>query len=277
MDIVFFSIGSSIIIHMQTLYALLNIKCYSEKDDNIFIITDTPVIYLHIPNINIIELTAQDIQAWKGEKNYFFRAKIEAIRKFAYNHNYNNHLVFFDSDTYCLTDISSIKKWLNEGYGVMHKDEGSMDKKKLETKKMWIDTQGKVYAGIKITDQFHMWNSGVVAIPKEKTKEVMDTAISLCDSMLNDNVTCFTVEQWCVSIALSVHTKGIMEAHNIIGHYWHHKYIWGRYISQFFINSYVLNRSVEDEMTIIKKTNHKYLAIKLGVNRTIRKLLFLIH
>lgn len=276
MNILFFCIGDSTLVHMQSLYSIRTAYVHSNPDDQIYIITDSPALYQKLPFVKVIEITPEEILEWKGPYGYFFRIKINAIRKFAQSHD-SEHLMFLDSDTYCIKNLEEIKILLQEGYGVMHKDEGSMEKMKGDSAKMWSQTCGKIYANIKIGKQRRMWNSGVVALPKEVAVPVMNKALDICDAMLADGVTCFNMEQWGVSIALGEFSKEIKEAASFIGHYWHYKYVWTRFISCFFTESYAHGRSLEDELDIIRKTDHKKLARKLYIKRTLLKILFLKH
>ena len=274
MNILLFAIGKSIVLHIQAQYAIRSLYVNKHPEDKLFIMTDSPVLYQHIPFIEVIELTHEEIEKWIGEgsKQYFFRAKLKAIEKFAGSHS-KEHLAYVDCDIYCLDNISKIKGLLDSGIGVMHKDEGSMTLIKGDSGMMWQQTKNKSFAGINISEKHHMWNSGVVAIPAEKAQSVINKAIELCDAFLAAGVTCFNLEQWSIAIALKESTKDIVEADHLIGHYWHHKYIWCKYISNFFVDSYAHGRTIEEELEIIKSTNHKILAKKLAIKRFFRKIL----
>jgi hypothetical protein len=116
-----------------------------------------------------------------------------------------------------------------------------------------------------------MRNSGVVGIPTQYIVQVMDKSLELCDALLNDGVTCFNLEQWCTAIALQQYTKSLVEAHHIIGHYWHHKYVWTRYITLFFADSYAHGRNLDKELQVIKRTNFKRLSKWLAFQRMLMK------
>lgn len=277
MNILFFAIGNSTVIHMQAQYALRSFYTRLQNNDQLFILTDSPYLYQNLYFVEVIELKQEEIKDWIGEGQYayFFRAKLQAIKKFIQTHP-EDDLMFADCDTYCIGELKEIKNSLAHGYGVMHKDEGCMtylDRKKKDNGRMWEQTKGKTYTGITITEKYHMWNSGVVAIPHEKALVTILKAVELCDAFLADGVTCFTLEQWSIAIALQQHTKRIIEAYNIVGHYWHHKYVWCKYIAEFFVDSYSYGRTTEEELKTIKNTNHKLLAIKLKAKRTLLKCL----
>lgn len=268
MNILLFVVGNSSVLHMQAQYALRTIRVHAQDDDKLYILTDAPVLYKNLSFVETIEITTQEIEEWHN--GYFFRIKINAIRKFASTH-LHDHLLFLDSDTYCFDDISALKRILDEGYGVMHKDEGCMEFMKGDSGIMWNQTKGKCYCDITITDSFHMWNSGVVGIPTQYIVQVMDKSLELCDALLNDGVTCFNLEQWCTAIALQQYTKSLVEAHHIIGHYWHHKYVWTRHITLFFADSYAHGRNLDKELEVIKRTNFKRLSKWLAFQRMLMK------
>lgn len=272
MNFLLFVLGSNSILHMQAHYALRTLYVHSTHDDKFFILTDSPILYENLPFVEVIAITAKDIIEWKGEYDYFFRIKINAIRKFVYAHS-DKHLIYVDCDTYCIRDFSSFKLLLDKGHGIMHKDEGSIEHMKGDSQTMWKQTHGKKFAGITITSDYHMWNSGVLGIPKEHVISVMDKALEICDAFLTLGVTCFNMEQWAISIALAHYcSHGIEEGKKIIGHYWHHKYVWSRYIALFFADTYSHGRTLESDLHIIKHTNFHWLARRLATHRILMKI-----
>ena len=116
-----------------------------------------------------------------------------------------------------------------------------------------------------------MWNSGVVGIPRDYSIQVMEKALEICDSFLSSGITCWNMEQWAIAIALSQFVPAIKEADNIIGHYWHHKYVWSRFIAIFFTDSYAHGMTLEDELNGIRKTNFKWLKRRLATQRLFMK------
>jgi len=274
MNILLFTIGTSLQIHLQAQYALRSLYVHIKSDDKLWVLTDSPVLYLGIPFVNVMNLGKTEIREWigEGDNQYVFRAKLQAIRKFVMQHS-DDHLVFLDCDTYCITGLDGIRSELDKGRSVMHKDEGPLARMKGDSGLMWKHTNGKTYAGVTISGRHRMWNSGVVGIPSDKALSVIIKAVQLCDDMLDDGVNCFNLEQWCIAIANEELTKGITEVSNIIGHYWHHKLVWCRYISDFFTDSYLYSRTVDEELDMIRKTDHKWLAKKLAIKRCMLKLM----
>ena len=132
---------------------------------------------------------------------------------------------------------------------------------------------GKTYGGITIGREHHMWNAGVVAIPGGLTVAATDLALSVCDGMLDDGAEPVTVEQYSLSIALKACTKQMVEADRWIGHYWHNKYYWSRYIAQFFVRSYRQGDTVEQDIERIRHTDLQGVKRRVLVKRTLAKLI----
>ncbi len=270
MNILLFVVGSSTILHQQAHYALRALHINSRCDDKLFILTDSPTLYYSLPFVEVCMISDSELNEWRGKHGYFYRIKINAIRNFAKNHP-NEHLVFVDCDTYCYGDLSMITDYLDHGLGVMHKDECSMEVMKGPCGEMWKQTKGRKFANITITNNYHMWNSGVVGIPRDYSIQVMEKALEICDSFLSSGITCWNMEQWAIAIALSQFVPAIKEADNIIGHYWHHKYVWSRFIAIFFTDSYAHGMTLEDELNVIRKTNFKWLKRRLATQRLFMK------
>jgi hypothetical protein len=90
--------------------------------------------------------------------------------------------------------------------------------------------------------------------------------------MLDDGSEPITVEQYALSIALKECTKQMVEAKQWIGHYWHYKYFWCRYIADFFVYSYRERSTLEEELQRIKYMNLKWIHRRILLKRAIAKL-----
>jgi hypothetical protein len=182
-------------------------------------------------------------------------------------------MIYLDGDTYLYGSLDEIKARLKQGHGMMHLDEGCPGDMKQKSQMMWQTVNGRTYGGVTIGRQHHMWNAGVVAIPAELVVKVTNLALAVCDGMLGDGSEPVVVEQYALSIALYESVAQMEEAKRWIGHYWHYKYYWSRYIAHFFVRSYRQGQGVEDELQRIRKTNLKRVHQWVLVKRTISKLL----
>jgi len=101
--------------------------------------------------------------------------------------------------------------------------------------------------------------------------ETTDLALAVCDGMLDDGSEPVTVEQYALSIALKERSTRMVEADRWIGHYWHNKYYWSRYIAKFFVRSYREGHTVEEDIRRIRKTNLKGVHQRILIKRTLAK------
>jgi hypothetical protein len=65
----------------------------------------------------------------------------------------------------------------------------------------------------------------------------------------------------------------MVEADRWIGHYWHNKYYWSRYIAQFFVRSYRQGDTVEQDIERIRHTDLQGVKRRVLVKRTLAKLI----
>lgn len=271
MNIVYFVLGSSTVIHMQVNFSIRTFLAQRTSDDVIYVVTDTPTMYAALPHVVVIPITPEQINEWRGSHDFFWRVKIKVLQLIA-RKSPDKPMIYLDGDTYLFGHLEEIKALLAQGQGMMHLDEGCPGDMKEKSQMMWQTVNGRTYGGVTIGRQHHMWNAGVVAIPAELTVKVTDLALSVCDGMLDDGAEPVVVEQYALSIALSECATQMVEAKRWIGHYWHYKYYWSRYIAHFFIRSYRQRYSIEEELQRIRQTNLKRVHQRVLVKRTVSKL-----
>jgi len=261
--------SQSSIVHMQVGFSIRTILAQATADDTIYVVTDTPSLYQCLPQVVVMPVSSQDIQEWRGPHDFFWRAKLMAMRLVAQKAS-GQPLMYLDGDTYLHGSLDEIKQLLAQGTGLMHKDEGSNARRKDNANRMWKTIVGHQYGDVTIADQ-HMYNAGVVAIPADVVMKTIDTALQLCDGMLDDHAEAVLVEQYSLSVALQACTKQMAEAKRWIGHYWHNKYYWSRYIARFFVRSYRRGDTVREDLEVIRRTNLKHVHWGILVKRTLAK------
>jgi len=276
MNIVYFVIGSSTVIHMQVGFSIRTFLAQTTEDDTIYVVTETPKLYENLPQVKTIPVSQEDIKIWRGQHDFFWRVKIKVLQQIA-QMSPDKAMMYLDGDTYLHGSLAEIKELLGKNCGLMHKDEGCPSKMKEKSLSMWQTVNGKTYAGVTIGTQHHMWNAGVVAIPAALVVKVTDMALAICDGMLDDGSEPVTVEQYALSIALSECSNQMIEADQWIGHYWHNKYYWSAYIAQFFVRAYRLGYSLEKQLDIIRDTNLKGVHRRILLKRTLAKLTGRLH
>ena len=237
MNIVYFVLGGNTVIHMQVGFSIRTMLAQASTDDTIYVVTDTPTVYANLPQVETIPISADEIKDYRGPHDFFWRVKIMVLRQIA-RMAPDKAMMYLDGDTYLYGSLNEIKALLAEGCSMMHKDEGCPGDMKQKSLSMWQTVNGKTYEGITIGREHHMWNAGVVAIPANRVVETTDLALAVCDGMLDDGSEPVTVEQYALSIALKERSTRMVEADRWIGHYWHNKYYWSRYIAKFFVRSY---------------------------------------
>ena len=272
MNIVYFVLGGSTVIHMQVNFSIRTFLAQRSADDVVYVVTDSPAMYAALPHVTTILITPEQICEWRGPHDFFWRVKIKVLQIIAQK-SPDKPMIYLDGDTYLYGSLDEIKARLKQGHGMMHLDEGCPGDMKQKSQMMWQTVNGRTYGGVTIGRQHHMWNAGVVAIPAELVVKVTNLALAVCDGMLDDGSEPVVVEQYALSIALYESVVQMEEAKRWIGHYWHYKYYWSRYIAHFFVRSYRQGQGVEDELQRIRKTNLKRVHQWVLVKRTISKLL----
>lgn len=276
MNIVYFVIGDSAVIHIQVGFSIRTILSQASDEDTIYVVTDTPTMYCNLPHVVTIPITQERIKEWRGKHDFFWRVKIKVLQQIA-QMSPDKAMMYLDGDTFLHGSLTEIKEQLGKNRGMMHLDEGCPSEMKERSLSMWHTVSGKTYAGITIGPQHHMWNAGVVAIPAALVIKATDMALSVCDGMLDDGSEPVTVEQYALSIALFECADQLIAADKWIGHYWHYKYHWCSYIAKFFVKAYRLNYTIDEQIEKIRQADLAWVHKKLLVKRTLAKFLGMIH
>lgn len=276
MNIVYFVIGDSAIIHIQVGFSIRTILSQTSEEDTVYVVTDTPTMYCNLPHVVTIPITQERIKEWRGKHDFFWRVKIKVLQQIA-QMSPDKAMMYLDGDTFLHGSLTEIKEQLGKNRGMMHLDEGCPSEMKERSLSMWHTVSGKTYAGITIGPQHHMWNAGVVAIPAALVIKATDMALSVCDGMLDDGSEPVTVEQYALSIALFECADQLIAADKWIGHYWHYKYHWCSYIAKFFVKAYRLNYTIDEQIEKIRQTDLAWVHKKLLIKRTLAKFLGMIH
>lgn len=276
MNIVYFVIGDSAVIHIQVGFSIRTILSQASDEDTIYVVTDTPTMYSKLPHVVTIPITQERIKEWRGKHDFFWRVKIKVLQQIA-QMSPDKAMMYLDGDTFLHGSLTEIKEQLSKNHGMMHLDEGCPSEMKERSLSMWHTVSGKTYAGVTIGPQHHMWNAGVVAIPAAIVGKATDMALAVCDGMLDDGSEPVTVEQYALSIALFECADQLIAADKWIGHYWHYKYHWCSYIAKFFVKAYRLNYTIDEQIEKIRQTDLAWVHKKLLVKRTLAKFLGMIH
>ena len=267
MEYIFVDYGRQLPNQTQLAFAVVSVLAYGGKNAHIHITTDAPEAYLQFAEqVDVIPFSQEQLTEWMGPQHYTFRAKIMAIRyavESLLKRGECGHFMYLDSDVFAYKDLSVLDDQLNQGVGIMHKDEGMPYETSGASRRLWPCIKGKTFQGIVIREGCHMWNSGVIGMPRDCALEVCDLTLRLCDEMLVavEGKRVFNVEQFCFSLALRKLCQAMAEADEYICHYWGNKEGWQQKITQFFTACWLKKLSVgeiTDAFLALNKTDIPY-------------------
>lgn len=248
MNILYVVFGDKLDYHLQAYLSIRSFQKQLKGNDEIFVVTSRPEYYNHA-SVTILEVSDEEMEAWKGTYHFPLRIKIKAMELLASKYP-NQDVLFVDSDTFLYGDINLLKQRLNNGNGIMHCREGHPSKMKGGSLKLWNTVKAHTYAGITIGEHHDMWNSGVVGIPKDLLDKVIATSLAICDGMLNDGGNCFILEQYAQSVCMNELTQ-LLPSNDCIGHYWGNKQEWESLSKEFLLRSYMKHGSLQEELDSI--------------------------
>jgi hypothetical protein len=266
MNILYLIFGDEQLYHSQAYFSICSFLCRMEATDRVLIMTDAPDFYVRFNDrVQIIEVNQAQIEAWKGEYNFVFRAKIKAI-EYACQLYPNEPTIYLDSDTFLFNDLKLLSKSIANP--LMHTREGLMSELKSKTiRKLWQTVKGREFAGIQIQAKHAMWNAGVVGIPAGQGLKITDLVLQICDKILAEKVGKWVVEQFSFSIVMS-ENGNLKPVENYIGHYWSNKEEWNEAIQKFMLNSFLKGNSVQDDIKAISEFNFSKIAIQKRIPNT---------
>ncbi|WP_411993318.1 hypothetical protein [Agarivorans sp. DSG3-1] len=202
----------------------------------------------------IVEKSKEELTTWRGKYDFFFLTKIEAILSICELKS-DEHCIFLDTDTACVSDLEAIATELDKGVNYLHKKEYELGTPKLKgnAKAISDGTLGQTFAEQAVIGSSAMWNSGVVAIAKNnQPAKVMQKAKAICEAMLDSGLRQTFIEQ--LSIALAVTSSGkTLEAEPLIKHYWGNKEPWDQLAYQFLAEIRLRNISLAESVAHLDK------------------------
>lgn len=229
----FFAFGPNLNNHTMANFSILSLKKFAPANSNFVFYTDRPEYYNFLsPIVETRLLDEKKINEWQGPHKFLWRIKIMAMLDSAQKDA--GHLVYLDTDTFALSDLSSMIAKLDSGSCFMHVKEKLLSKDKAENKKlMWKQTRNKQFGGMLVDQHSAMWNAGVVAINEKNKIELITKALQSTDQMCEQNIERWLIEQFSLSLALS--SSGKLEAcDQWIAHYWGNKEMVIRNIQSLF-------------------------------------------
>ncbi len=266
MNILYLVFGDEQLYHSQAYFSICSFSSQMEVSDRVLVMTDTPNFYVRFGNkVQIIEINQTQIEEWKGEHNFVFRAKIKAI-EYACQLYPNQPLMYLDSDTFLFNDLRLLKKSIVNP--LMHLREGLLSELKSKTiQNLWRTVEGHELEGIQIQTKHAMWNAGVVGLPANQGLKITNSVLKICDEILAMKVGKWIVEQFSFSIVMS-EIGNLQPAEPFIAHYWSNKEEWNEAIQQFMLKSFLKKSSVQDDILAISQFNFSKIAIQKRIPNT---------
>jgi hypothetical protein len=260
MHLLYITFGNEKSIHLQAAFSIVTFA-RQKGIKTINIITDAPEFYRHLQQlVTIIKIDEALLNEWKGPHSFFWRIKLKGIQKIA-NQYPAQPVMYLDTDTFLFKDMEGLQSKLKNGAGLMHENEGPLNKKKSKTeRKMWAQIAGKSFGAIEIKSGMAMWNAGVVAIPNTKNGAECDLTLNICDAMCAAGVTPRLIEQFALSLALE-NIYGLQPAKEIV-HYWSAKEQWNKQISLFFAGAFFEQLTTEEVLKKISDFDFKNVVIQ---------------
>jgi len=232
MVIMYLTFGENPEYHTQAYYSMLSFRKQMTADDRLVMVTNMPQMYRCAEGwVETVVINDEQINEWKGKHQYMFRVKTMAVKMLASRYQ-DEHLLFLDTDTFLYGSLNEMKRLLDEGKGILHKDEGHPRGMKGPSLRMWNTVAGKEYASVVMGEQHHMWNSGIIGMPKDKKQAIIDDTLVILDGMLDDGVGSFNIEQYAMSVSMLKHTH-VVAGEPYVAHYWGNKEEWNAIVANF--------------------------------------------
>ena len=169
------------------------------------------------------DLPPATVKKWRGEIDFVHRVKVEMLRDFVSNHQGN--VLYLDTDTFVLSDLSEIFTRLESGNLYMHTDEGALSDKAnpvMRKTQKFVSHQAIPVNGVsvRLPPDTHMWNAGALGFNTKKS-ELLNDVLNLTDAMY-PLFPKHVVEQ--LAFSLYMNRNGIVQpAKQWIYHYWDFK------------------------------------------------------
>ncbi|KAA3439652.1 hypothetical protein [Rufibacter hautae] len=261
MNLLFLTFGPNIKNHYQANFAILSFLRYQKELNTIYVFTDYPEYYTRLQaQVQIITVTKEQLTAWEGPHQFFWRVKIKAIEQLI-QESPDQPVMYVDSDVFLYQNPQELCTQLRNGAAFMHQPEGRLSALQSKTeKRMWQQVQGMDFGAFKLNQHHQMWNAGVVALPSQNNLAAVTLALDICDKMCAQQVTPRLIEQFALSVALQ-ETYGLREAKPWLAHYWGNKDEWNEHISQFFLESHLKGFSVEQDVARLQQFQYRSLAL----------------
>lgn len=211
----------------EVVWSLLSLYLqHPEPDFNIHVFTDAVTeLKAQLPHSVVFhELTADQIQLWKGPQNYPYRVKIKVLQQMLETHTGN--FLYLDTDVIVRQSLSPLFASIAQGSVFMDANEGPLHankggiarkmKKLLRNQQQFRLPSGEI---VHLDTQFEVWNSGCIGLTNRHLPQ-LQKAEALMD-VLYATYPLFSMEQIAVTEALQ--SSELHETQSYLHHYWYFK------------------------------------------------------
>lgn len=190
------------------------------------------------PRLKLIEVSAPQIQKWRGSINFVHRVKVEILIDAAAQ--FLGSIFYVDGDTFFRQDPTALFARVDDKNSLMHIAENSLSagrdplSKKITkfVKKNTFYLQQGEHQGekVQLTPETVMWNAGALGL-SQNNKSFLSRVLALTDKMY-ELYPKHVMEQLAFSHYLQSFTK-IFAGDAYIGHYWDQKDLYQKSIDDF--------------------------------------------
>ncbi len=209
-------------VHVQALYAAYSALAWKGAlDVQVHVYSDAVGVFAPLVHeIQVHELSADRVRAWRGPGNYPFRIKIAALAEAARDHG-EERVLFADSDTFFFADFTPVFARIGPGDAVLHRKEYAVLSHPTGQLQRFRKRVGKFhFRGSPIDLNADMWNSGAIGLHPSQF-HLLHTALAFIDAV-SPHYKKQLVEQYAVSYFLQKNAQ-LHACDDVLFHYWAQK------------------------------------------------------
>lgn len=184
-------------------------------------------------NVQIVPITPEQIQRWRGAIDFVHRVKLEILKVAA--EKSSGDLIYLDGDTYFSSSPTPLFEQISDRVSLMHLRESTLGEPADPlTKKIGKFVRRRKFNVLGVETEIPsttaMWNAGLIGISK-KNCGLLDSMIAMTDILYSEYQK-HVMEQLAVSFYLQQHTE-VRAGDPVVQHYWQLKEEFDAAIKQF--------------------------------------------
>jgi len=209
-------------VHVQALYAAYSALAWQGALElKAHVYTDAPRVFQPLTSrLQVHELTAETVRAWRGPGNYPFRIKIAALAEAAREHA-EERVLFADSDTFFRADYAEVFACIGPANAVLHRKEYAVLTHSTEQLGRFRRRMNRFhFRGSAIDLNADMWNSGAIGLHPSQF-HLLHTVLAFIDA-ISPHYKKQLVEQYAVAYFLQKNAR-VHACDDVLFHYWAQK------------------------------------------------------